>query len=192
MLRTQTRIENLIESIQLSREPFTDITLSEARDYIKVIYSDDDNLITDLISAGARAFEKYTGIAIRQTTVIVTYSQYGSEVVLPIPTIDETQSVTVQTRYLNGDWEDISTEIERLGQIIYPTDYAYGRRLQARYESNWQPAFGKPGIPDDIKTGILKFIATAYDDRQNTAEGAINRVPYDSMDLWKPYRIPKL
>lgn len=161
------------------------ITLQEAKDYMRVDYDTDDTLIQSIITASYDMFESYTGRVLAPATVTLYYGSYGSTIHLPIAPIVTIDSV--EYRQNNGDWVDVTGDWELFGstiQVIYPNYVADGTRLKVELTG------GYGTIPEAIKIGLLKWITSNYEDRQDNISGTIvAKMPNESKMLWKPYKI---
>jgi len=84
-----------------------------------------------------------------------------------------------QNNDVTSIWEQVGDTI----RVLKPEEVGYGNRLVVTYDT------GYATIPNKLKLGLLKWIATNYEDRQNTADFNVYEVPGSSKDLWSEYRI---
>lgn len=182
-LKAQTYVDHFIETVSISRSSAQPVTVGDAKEWARIDEDFDDIIVDSLIDAATRAFEEYTATLLYESTVTVTYSfdRAGrAEFRLPYGPVDSITSVqhdgTDITYTQKGDWillkdhdgEDV--DIEYVAKTYDPAD----------------------SIDGQIKIGLLKWVATNYDDRENTVLETINEMPNGSKMLWAPYRRMKL
>jgi len=126
-------------------------------------------VITD---AAHEAFEDYTGVLIGEREVIQV-SRVGDR---PAQ-IRLARNPVVQVVSVEKDDEQI--DFERTGNNIYVRESG---DIKITYTA------GINIFPAKLKLGIHKYISTQYDDRQNTSEMALHRVPEDSKRLWDSFK----
>ena len=159
--------------------PLLVVTLAEAKAQCIVTYTDDDTLITSLITKAIKHVENYCNISILAQTVILTADLYN-EWELPYGPVTGIQSV--KTRAANEgsgpqtyntatsgwgyDGEEFLTFIpSEFGQFDVnapytgnPT-YPYPNRYRIQYTA------GYTAVPDDLKQAVLLQIAWLYEHR---------------------------
>lgn len=160
------------------------ISLQEAKDYMRVDYNVEDALIQSLITGSYQAFENYTARLIQLYDVTLYYDSFGGTIPLPVAPILEITSV--EYREYNGSYVDVTSSWETFGgsiQVIHPQEVVDGGRLKVVLRAGG-------ALPEAVKMGCLKWIASNYEDRQDNISGTIvARMPNESKILWKPYRI---
>jgi uncharacterized phiE125 gp8 family phage protein len=174
--------ERLLERISApATEP---ITLAEAKLYLRVDSSSEDNLITDLIVAARMSAEAWLKNSLISQSWKLVYNDYlDREIILPMPPIVNIGSVVVVNR-------DTTT------QTISPTNYylnaAKNKLLFDNYISGfsieiiYNTGYGTATqVPSPIKYGILAHIAAMYDERG--LMGQVNLPPQVSA-LYSPFR----
>ena len=185
MLKTPFNIESiLVSATKTEGATPTFLTTSEVKNYLRVDYTTDDTIIDLLIEAAYDAFEAFTNRSLRTYTIEAVWEQYGASVDLPYAPV--TSVTTVEYRFEDGTNNDVTSIWEQVGnqiRVLKPEEVAYGNRLVVTYST------GYASIPNKLKLGLLKWIATNYEDRQNTAEMSISEVPGSSKELWADYRI---
>lgn len=185
MLKTPFNIENiLVNATKTEGATPTFVTSAEAKAFMRVDYTTDDTIIDLLIEAAYDAFEAYTNRSLRTYDIVAVWEQYGASVDLPYAPV--TSVTTVEYRFEDGTNNDVTSIWEQVGnqiRVLKPEEVAYGNRLVVTYST------GYASIPNKLKLGLLKWIATNYEDRQNTAEMSISEVPGSSKELWADYRI---
>lgn len=181
-----------------SEEP---VTLVEAKLHCKVDGSDDDALITALITAMREQAEHRIGRALCTQTLESVLDAFPDAVKLPKP---PTASVT-SVKYLDADGL-----LQTLDAVAYTVDKdsepgwvvpAYGlawpdtrtepNAVRVRYVAGYGAA---AAVPKSIKAWILMAVGTLYSQREGIITGTIvAEVPRDFFaGLLDPYWIPSL
>ena len=188
MLKYPFNIENiLVSATKTEGVTPTFLTTAEVKNYLRVDYTVDDTIIADLIQGAYDAFEGYTSRSLRTYTIEAVWEQFGASVDLPYAPV--TSVTKVEYRFEDGTNNDVTSLWEQIGgsiRVLKPEQVAYGNRLVVTY------ATGYTTIPGKLKMGLLKWIATNYEDRQNTADFNVYEVPNSSKHLWAEYRVMTL
>jgi hypothetical protein len=152
------------------------ITAAEAKAWIKVDFSDEDAVITSLISAVREKIEEFTGLALIAKTVEVFYTldeviyedfngtTRSDNIFLPFPEHNEITEVKV-----NGTATDeyVSTG---LGQKIIKLN-SIPIQTTAGDDAGVIVKFTTTGVClEAIKVAMKKNIAELYENRENTSE----------------------
>ena len=194
MLKYPFNIENiLVSATKTEGATPTFLTTAEVKNYLRVDYDVDDTIIDDLIEASYDAFEGYTNRSIRNYRIEAVWEQFGVSVDLPYMPVNfgsSAVSVTsVEYSFEDGTKNDVTSVWEQVGgsiRVLKPETIAPGYRLYVEY------TIANPTIPRKLKIGLLKWIATNYEDRQNTADFNVYEVPNSSKHLWAEYRVMTL
>ena len=144
------------------------ITLSEAKTYLKVDYSDEDMLISMLISGIREQVEAFTGLGIVARTIEYFDDEIADEITLPYP-----EHLAIVEVKIN-DVISTSYKKTRLSQfIIYPeSTYITGENGSGIYIK-----YTTAGVcPIGLKLEMLKIIDEKYRNRGNTFEGSISEL----------------
>ena len=165
-------MDNLVLDIQFSNEATTEpVTTAEAKNWLKIDVADDDNLVTELITAARQQCECYLNISLIGRTV-TAWLQIGlDEIRLPYGPVKTFTSIS----NFNGD------PIQS-----YELKYEMFKALDPCTEVKCVYDAGFNGdIPKQFKTGILNQIAWLYTNRgdennsgQLSAATKINLAPY--------------
>lgn len=144
------------------------ITLSEARAYLKVDYTDEDTLIGMLISGVREQVEEFTGLGIVARTIEYFNEEIPEEIALPYP-----EHATITEVKIN---DVVSTAYKKTGLsqfIIYPESTVLsGENNQGIYIK-----YTTSGTcPSGLKLEMLKIIDEKYRNRGNTFEGSITEL----------------
>lgn len=162
--RGQTTGMDIQITTDLASEP---VTLNEAKEYLKVDYADDNDLITTLIKSARKTIERYTGRSLGAKTIKVYYATVAEVFTLPYGPVnavtevkkvadngDETVLTVNEGYYLRG----VSDK-----QMSIP-NYA-GNSFYITYTT-------QAGCPEDLKIALLKQVSTDYDNRDNYIPGS--------------------
>ena len=189
MLKYPFNIENiLVSATKTEGATPTFLTTAEVKNYIRVDYDVDDSFIDDLIEAAYDAFEGFTSRSLRTYTIEAVWEQFGASVDLPYAPV--TSVTSVEYRFEDGTNNDVTSIWEQVGdeiRVLKPEQVAYGNRLVVTYET------GYTTIPRKLKVGLLKWIASNYEDRQDIMAGTIiAEMPNGSKHMWAEYRVMSL
>lgn len=184
----------LILSTAPTSEP---VTVSEAKAQLRVDISDDDTLISDIISGARQAFEEINGRSLFTTTWKLILDGWPSKpyIELPRPPLASVTSIA----YVDSDG---NTTVWDSSNYVVETDRTPGR-VHLAYNANWPTATLRPAspitityvagwadvdnIPQRYKQAILLLVGHWYENREAiVTSGAVpKQVPlgYDSI-LW--------
>lgn len=164
-------------------EPVSEpITLSEAKNYLKVDFDDDNDLITSLITSARVRLEKYAGVAMTARTLqAVAYVDEFIE--LPYAPIN---TITKVEYWDNQEWVEIS-----LGQynILGTTYKKVYMSAFSHMEFRFTYTCGYATTPSVMKTAMFKILADLYDYRESSVEDSKpNANIASAYELMKPYK----
>lgn len=140
-----------------SSAPTEPVTLEEAKNFCKIDFDDDDNLITSLIVAARQACEAYTnvGFIYRELTAVIDNGNGGSY--LPYGPVNDIVSSTD----VDGGNIDINVAGVKWKQVLTPRS----RRMNITYNAGYEV------LPENLKTALLNEIMFLYDNRSQSNEG---------------------
>ena len=142
-------------SVQLKpKDGFTEpVSLQEAKDWMRIDFSDDDSVITSQITASRQKCEKYLGLCLVETEVKALYKNSGGDLIElaygPIETDGDGLPVI--------DGIPDGAEIKGFGNQIWIS--STDGELTLSYTSKFDP------IPDWAKDAILNDVAYFYENR---------------------------
>jgi uncharacterized phiE125 gp8 family phage protein len=173
------------------------ITLTEAKNFLRVDNSDEDALISALISAARSMCEEYTRRILVTTTIDEYFDQFPknhwdthSNLLYlsrgPVTSIDSVKFVdeigSEQTIDSSLYVTDLISEPARIQSIGgWTTGAGVINQLIVRYVVGTDVS----AIPKPLIQGMMLVIADLYDQRSDRAK----RLPTASEYLWNPYRI---
>ena len=157
------------------------ITLAEAKLFLRINGTAQDDLITELITVTREIAEEYMGRSIvEQTWQMIFDDAISGNIPLlrcPIVAISSVKSI---------DEDDAETVIDtglyslNSDEEIVLENYISGHKIEIEYTA------GYTTVPTTIKQGMLMHIVAMHDDRTNL------KLPKLSMEFYNPYRILKL
>jgi hypothetical protein len=126
------------------------ITLTEMKNYLRVDYSDDDDLITSLITAAREVIEKYCGISIVEKTVNLVWPAYEPILQVPYGPVQSYTTLTIDDE--DVDEPEDNTLREDAGELVM--EYVAG------YDT----------VPQAIISAIKELTAIYYGNRGTHVE----------------------
>lgn len=157
------------------------ISLAEAKLFLRVDGSDEDELIATLISAVREAAEEYLRKSLADQRWKLTYEDYAP-VVTPLPRGPVLSVVSVTRRSQSGAETAVSGEVYHLSARVDALHFETAI-LSHEVEIVYETGYGEEEIPASIRQGMLVHLAALYEDRQG-AEG----MPAATLSLYKPHR----
>lgn len=158
------------------------VTLTEAKNYLRVDYSEDDVLIQDLIDTARIRLEQYASIAMSPRTLkAVAYVDEFIELpYAPINTITKVE-------YLNGsDWVEMTA-----GDYIILGDTTKKIVMKSISHNEFRFTYtcGYTTTPESIKTALLKMVSDLYEYRESSVEASRpNANLTTAYELIKPFK----
>lgn len=170
---------NIIDCPRTESSPTEPCTLSEAKAQAIVTYSDDDTLITSMITMARKMIENYCNISIVAQTVTLI-ADLWNEYELPYGPVTGIQSVQTRTStegsgpasyatltsgwaqdgvqfltFIPSSWGDFNPSIPFTGNLDKPTN----NRFKIQYTTGYDT------VPDDLKQAVLMQVAWLYEHR---------------------------
>lgn len=142
------------------------ITLTEAKLYLKVDYTDEDTLITSLIKSVREHVENFTGLSLVAKTVEIFLDYIPERFELPYP-----EHLAITEVKFNGVVSDAYIKTGLSQFIIKPTLMVTNPTIN---DYGMYVKYTTAGTcPELAKVEMLKAIDEAYRNRGNTFEGSI-------------------
>lgn len=171
--------------LELNSAPATEpLTLTEVKNYLKVETSDDDTLITNLITTVRQAAEKFLKISLINQSWKISYDSYCPSVVkLAMGPVQSITSVTAVQR--DESTALISTDAYYLSagnqKLIFDANVV-SHRVEIIYLTGY--GLAASDVPSPIKQGMLSHVLAIYDGRVGA-----NVIPSQSQTLYSPYKM---
>jgi uncharacterized phiE125 gp8 family phage protein len=166
----------------ISEEVTNPVTLAEAKNYLRVDFSEDDDLIESLITSARVRLEQYAGIAMTERTLQVV--AYVDELIelpyAPITNILSVEYFSANTwvEIEDGAYEVIGTTVRKVFTINYPG-------MEYRFTYNC----GYDCVPSTLKTATLKLVSDLYEYRESSVEaGRPSANLTTAYELMKPFK----
>jgi len=181
-------------SLSLTTPPAVEpVTLDDAKAHLKVDTTDDDALITSLISAARARAEWHTGRAFVTQSWTLWLDGWPGIIEIPLPPLQSVASVTAyalddSATVLDAATYQVDTASSPARLTLKPTTAppAALRRINAIAVA-FTAGYGDAGsdVPAPVREAILKIVANFYVNRGDTA--AVT--PAEALALLAPYRI---
>lgn len=195
----------LVNPVQYTKRtvaPTTEpLTLTEAKAWLRIDVTDDDSLITNLITVVREACENYTNRSLITQTWTTYYDTWQRDPHIFISTgirlrHGPVQSITSLTIFGNDDssnvWPNTNYFLDPNGErlvfrlnITYPFFTRPGNGIQIIYVTGYSDT--ETSIPASLKQGMLHLLSHLYEHRETT-----DALPPAVQTLWFPYRINTL
>jgi len=156
------------------------VTLTEAKAWLDVTYSDDDTMITAMIGAATAHLDGYTGILGRaimpqtwkqQFCGFQTRMRFPHTPIASVETVkyyDDDNALQTANSAIYGVYEDhLGAFIELLDSQSWPSTYARQDAVEINYIAGYANA---EAVPEPIKTAIKMLVADLYEHREAQSE----------------------
>jgi hypothetical protein len=154
--------------LQITNTGTEPLSASEVKNYLKVDYTTDDTLISDMITAVRELAEEFLGRALIAKTIVLTIPKdYDLEIELPYPDHNAVSAVTI-----NGD--DVLADCYIAGNYekVVKLPYVYNE-INDDNDGLVITYTCLGNVPKGVKIAMLQNIAEMYERRGNTFEGSI-------------------
>lgn len=158
------------------------VTLAEAKNYLRVDYSEDDDLIEALIATAQTRLEQYAGVAMTTRTLkVVAYVDEFIE--LPYT---PTNTISLVEYWDNEAWVTmVSGDYNVLGDTTKKVYMVANNGMEYRFTYTC----GYATTPNGMKTAMLKYVADLYEYRESSVEASQpNANITTAYELMKPYK----
>ena len=176
------------------------VTLAEAKEHLRVDFTEDDSLISSLISAARQFVERGTGRALVSRIVRANYTEWAQEIILPLNPVTAISSVK---------YRDSDGVLQTLPLADYQLDnQALPARIKPAYGISWPAArhgdydavqvefaagYGDMGeIPGDLRHAVLFMVAHFYELREPVIVAGnidVQTIPFAADALMDSYRV---
>lgn len=160
---------NKIYDIAVTDDATEPITLSAMKEFLRVTSTDDDTIITDLITISRQKLERYTGRSLVVKSIILT-AYLDCPILLPYPKFDGVTTVKIlqgQTSVGANDWDTLDAiDYQLLGTV----DVTFIPQQAGVYEITYATdtySVNASGVLYDLKRICLWLYENRGDDSDN-------------------------
>lgn len=148
------------------------VTVDEAKDWLRVDYDDDDDVIEGMIKGARQSIEQFLNIALVDKSVVVDVKTTCEEDLIRLPYVDSAQG-EIEVTDIDNDDSAVETDNYKIR----------GAQVKINYYGYFSIAYDIEAgeIPEAIKEAIKMEVAERYknrgenDNTEGLSKGAINK-----------------
>ena len=183
------------------------ISITDAKMHLRVVDSDQDDLINALIKAATSNCEAWTGRALIDQTWDLYLDEFPTddlEIMIPKPPLIEVvsinytdtsgadQSISSSSFYVDNvsepGWVVPADVLSTAWPVTLDAINSVRIRFRAGYLNANSPADN--GVPEDIKAAVKLLLGSMYEHRETQVVGTIaNKLPWSVENLLRPHRV---
>ncbi len=158
------------------------IDLAEIKNFLRIDFDDDDNLLKELLKTAVKQCELYISKSLSEKNYKLSVYECATNTLnLPYPPVISVNSITIIDKY-NNNIEYTNYLLDTISnKIIFRNLPNNFYRIDIIYTS------GYTKIPDDIKQGILFHISKMYEDKVGYSP-----IPKASLGIYKNYKTMRI
>ena len=168
----------------------TVITLTQAKEHLRITHDYEDDVIQSFIDASVIAAENYTGRYLHTYDVVLKTTEFGSSVVLQYaPLIDDDAVVityydldnveqTLASTYYDVLYRNGEPEIFYNPKLTLPSVYERNDAVKIAYQS------GYTTVPEAFKQYCKLVVTFLYENRSDS----VDKLPRFTHTLLRPYK----
>jgi len=172
---------------KLSDSGIDPISRTEAKNWMRIEYNDDDTLIDNLIDSARKHIEKLTGIALTSQTYSAIIETTGINSAIWVfdppygpmwcdPVVKRKDGINdYETLVENTDYEVIGDKVWLYNQGLFKIDYSSGYSV----------------IPEDLANDIYTLVAWAYENRGKNFQGSAKQDLVKQYPNWEGLNYPQ-
>lgn len=178
-----------MNTVQISGPASEPVSLADAKLFLRVENSLEDDLISLLITAARQHAERYTGRTIGAQTFDTYYDSLEDDVDLPRGPLTAVAGVYyTDTAGVETLWPSSAYYIDLAGGRICPLDGWPTAREYAGYRVRYTAGYAT--VPEGIRAAILRIVSDLYEHRQDVMSRSISyELPMSAAVLLAPYRV---
>lgn len=179
------------------------VTLAEVKEHIRVVYTDEDAAIADMVLAATQRFDGRDGslgLCLITQSWTLTLDAFTAEIAIPLPPCQSIGAIT----YVDPD--GVTQTLDAAAYQAFGLGSTDGARVRPAYGTSWpsnrnQPdavtitftaGFGDdPGdIPEPIRTAIKMRVGHLYEHRESViiGSGFVTDMPDGTEDFVRNFR----
>jgi uncharacterized phiE125 gp8 family phage protein len=171
--------------------------LAEAKQYLRIAYAGEDDLVSSLIKAARARVEFELGMAMVQRTLRLTRNDWPIEMLLrssmrlPVRPVVSLSAVRVKDR--EGELQTVTGQFALSGGVRPRLVWILGNLPETglmwdAVEIDFVAGFGEDAddVPDDLKLAVKLLVAAGYQARDEA--GVLGKLPGDVRSLLAPWR----
>ena len=165
------------------------ISVTDAKSWLKIDTSDEDDLIQDLIDEVTSDIENNYQIPVKSKDVTAVWENFASAVPLPFQPVSSITTVktiesdgTTTTLTVDEDYRLVGNRL--LIDEICGYERPYNRtKLEVVYVSAFD------SVPNDVRLALKKAVLSNFEDRQDVVGGmSVSMLPNSSKKILSKYR----
>ena len=167
------------------------ITAARAKDHLRIDYSDDDTMVSTLITVAQELVEKYCNLKFGVQTW-AAYWDYAHPLV-HISKFGSKSLITFEKLNDSGVYETVPATDYQLESISNPMrvhmkTYDTSTIQLNRYKLSFTTTISEASIPAYVEQAMLMIIAHLYENRQDAGYRRVHEAPMNSKYLLDRYR----
>lgn len=179
------------------RPVFEPLTITEAKDHLKLEHGVDDGLLAGYILAAREMVEDYTGRRLMQQTLVLTLDEFPSEIRLPvlpvasvtsieyIDTDEQPQTLAPDKYQFVGD-EDEAVIVPRKA-VTWPNVWAEREAVTVTFVAGYGD--GAADVPNTLRQAIMLMVGFFYEHRGELARVNPEDMPEAARALMNPKKV---
>lgn len=179
----------MIVIIPPDKEP---VTLEEVKAHLKVLHNDEDGYINSLIT-GARIWcENYQTRKYVEQVIELAFDTFPAGIMklYPSPALE---IIRITGEDKNGKISEITNFTfcqENIGRLVFNSLPALQLKKIGGVKIRYKAGYGKPEqVPEPVKLAIKLIVGHFYENREDTTEIALKKIPFGSLSLLAHERI---
>lgn len=179
------------------------VSLAEAKTLLRIDGTDEDSLLSSLISTARHTVEIRTGRALLTRTLVLTLNRWPHSGVVPLPHPPAISIASIDVVSASGGMSPVPSEtwlVDRTGLRTrlrlapgraWPVPGSPVEGVRITYDAGYGTSPAE--IPPPLAHAVLLLVAHWYENRVPVVlNGSAARVPATVDALIAPYRLPKL
>ncbi|KJR15242.1 head-tail connector protein [Vibrio parahaemolyticus] len=158
----------------------------EIMDYLRVYDFQEEPLISLYREAAIEFTEAYTNRILGSGEVYATFKNFKKEVYLPL-----TPTEVASVHAWNKSNERVKITSYRLNSISDSLVFTQDLSGLTDFEVHYLVSYGEQSTPNALKIGMLKLIATWYENREDISNGvSVQEIPMNHKHVFDLFRLP--